>query len=425
MSTERFYSELPALHQFVEATNIENFVSVPADWYAVITDIAGSTRAIEAGRYKDVNLLGASSIAVVLNQAIGMDIPYVFGGDGASMLVPQSLTPSIKPALRAVRQLAQIEFKLNLRVGLVPISVITDAGYDVKIAKLKISPHYSQAMFAGGGLNYATDLIKNPATASLYQLDDTEPATANLSGLECRWQSIPSQYGETVSLIVLATRHQADQNHKTYRDVVEKIYEIYGQDEQFHPVTSDHLKLAFNSQNLRSEMKVRASSESWLKRWLYLSQIQLENILGFILMGLKVKVWEMDWGIYKTLVTTTSDYKKFDDMLRMIISGTADQRERLSQYLEQRLQQGELVYGIHTATSALMTCLVFERNGCQVHFIDGAEGGYALAAKSLKAQLKNKTLNWQAHNTLRKLQQQLGQRPGASSLAPRNPDAAL
>jgi len=32
----------------------------------------------------------------------------------------------------------------------------------------------------------------------------------------------------------------------------------------------------------------------------------------------------------------------------------------------------------------LMTCLVFERHGRQVHFIDGADGGYAIAAKKLK-----------------------------------------
>jgi hypothetical protein len=34
-----------------------------------------------------------------------------------------------------------------------------------------------------------------------------------------------------------------------------------------------------------------------------------------------------------------------------------------------------------------MTCLVYERNGAQVHFIDTADGGYAMAAKNLKAQI--------------------------------------
>jgi hypothetical protein len=33
-----------------------------------------------------------------------------------------------------------------------------------------------------------------------------------------------------------------------------------------------------------------------------------------------------------------------------------------------------------------MTCLVFSLAGDHVHFIDGADGGYALAAKQMKQQ---------------------------------------
>lgn len=389
MSTARFYTELPPLHQFLETTNMANFVPVPSDWVVVITDIEGSTQAIAQGRYKEVNLLGASSIAVVLNQAIGLDIPYVFGGDGASLLIPPPLIDAVKPALRMLQQVAQTEFQLQLRVGLVPVAVIQQAGYAVQIAKLQISPHYSQAMFAGGGLTYATDLIKNPTTAPFYQLPQTEPAPADLSGVECRWQSIPSQHGETLSLIVMATTGTSQRDYAVYQDVVNQIYAICGNDENFHPVQRDRLKLALSSNNLRSETKIRTQSSSWFKRWLYLSRIQFENMLGLVFMGLKLTIGKMDWSQYKTLVTTTSDYKKFDDMLRMVISSTPAQRSQLTQYLEQRWQQGDLVYGLHTATSALMTCLVFERDGNQVHFVDGADGGYALAAKALKNRLRS------------------------------------
>jgi hypothetical protein len=38
---------------------------------------------------------------------------------------------------------------------------------------------------------------------------------------------------------------------------------------------------------------------------------------------------------------------------------------------------------------ALLTCIVFSYNGNHVHFVDGSDGGYALAARSLKAQLKS------------------------------------
>jgi hypothetical protein len=50
------------------------------------------------------------------------------------------------------------------------------------------------------------------------------------------------------------------------------------------------------------------------------------------------------------------------------------------------------VYGLHISDRALMTCLVFERNGRQVHFVDGADGGYALAAKEMKQKLSEQKL---------------------------------
>ena len=36
-----------------------------------------------------------------------------------------------------------------------------------------------------------------------------------------------------------------------------------------------------------------------------------------------------------------------------------------------------------------MTCLVFGYDNRHVHFVDGAEGGYAMAARELKQRLKN------------------------------------
>jgi hypothetical protein len=36
-----------------------------------------------------------------------------------------------------------------------------------------------------------------------------------------------------------------------------------------------------------------------------------------------------------------------------------------------------------------MTCVVFDYFGRQVHFVDGARGGYTLAAREMKMQLGN------------------------------------
>jgi hypothetical protein len=133
-------------------------------------------------------------------------------------------------------------------------------------------------------------------------------------------------------------------------------------------------------------------------------------------MEFKLKVSTFNWGNYKSIVTATSDYKKFDDMLRMIIACTANQREQLTHYLDSCFKQGQLVYRLHVANSALMTCLMFERSGYQVHFIDGAKGGYALAAKPLKEQLKRKAVNWKSFNNIYKIRQQTEAKNGDRSI---------
>ena len=108
MNSENFYSQLPLLDNFLKITEIGNFVDVPDDWYIVVTDIRGSTQAIEAGKYKEVNLLGACSIVAVLNAAGETEIPFVFGGDGASLLMGPSLLPAAKIALLATQQLLRL-----------------------------------------------------------------------------------------------------------------------------------------------------------------------------------------------------------------------------------------------------------------------------------------------------------------------------
>ncbi|NEO89729.1 MAG: DUF3095 domain-containing protein [Moorea sp. SIO3G5] len=389
MTTEFFYANLPLLENFIDITDSRNFKSVPRDWYIVISDIIGSTQAIESGRYKEVNLLGACSIVAVLNIAGNLDIPFVFGGDGATLLIPPSLFAPAREALLATSQLARGEFGMELRVGAVPMSDVRVNDYDVKLAKLKVSENYYQAIFTGDGLSYATELIKHLNTSNLYLYQNpTDNAKADLSNLECRWQDIPSKYGETLSLIVKATSKQGDLANLTYRKIIDKIDSIYGSEELLNPVDENYLNLGFSYQNLSAETRLCAQSSKLSHRMLYFFKIWFENLLGWLFIRLKVKFPDGDWGAYKRNAIAATDYRKFDDMLRMVIAGNEAQRKQLTDYLEKNYKQGKLVYGLHISDRALMTCLVFERHGRQVHFVDGADGGYAVAAKDMKDRLK-------------------------------------
>ncbi|EGK86901.1 DUF3095 domain-containing protein [Microcoleus vaginatus PCC 9802] len=388
MNSENFYSELRLLDNFIDITDLRNFVDVPDDWYIIVTDIRGSTKAIEAGRYKEVNLLGASSIAAVLNIAGKIEIPFVFGGDGATLLMGPSLLPAAQKVLLATQQMAKTEFDMDLRVGAVPIKLVVAANYPVKIAKFKVSENYSQAVFIGGGLTRATELIKDAAGGNIYSIKNNGISeTADFSGLECRWQDIPSKYGEIVTLLVMVPSDLGQQNHQRYRNILEKIESIYGNEDCLNPINGKNLNLTLNSKKLIKEIQVKAYNASWFDRQRDLSKIQLETALGSLLMNLKVKTEELDWGVYKDIAIAATDYRKFDDMLRMVISGNGWQRKKLTAYLENNYREGKLVYGLHVADRALMTCLVFERSGRQVHFIDGADGGYTLAAKDMKQRM--------------------------------------
>lgn len=405
MLTENFYADLAPLKQFLDITKPENFRSVPNDWYVVVTDIVESTKAIEEGRYKDINLLGACSIIAVLNVARKIDIPFVFGGDGASIVIPPTLYAATRKALLSLQQLAQSEFDLKLRIGIVPVADVTTANYAVKAAKLRVSENYNQAVFMGGGITYATELVKAPGEANIYRLQQPDAVLdVDLSGLECRWQDIPTKHEEILSLIIMETGQRLGKAGVAYQNVIKQIEKIYGNDLSYHPVIANEPNLTFQTKYLIKETKLRSKSNSWFHRSVYLWKIKLENFLGLIFMTFKLKIGDMDWGGYKKVLTEATDYRKFDDMLRMVISGTKLQREQLINYLEEQYKAGHLVYGTHVSDRALMTCLVFEYNGPQVHFIDGADGGYTLAAKAMKARMHRKVLNWSSYVSLNRRQ---------------------
>jgi hypothetical protein len=79
-------------------------------------------------------------------------------------------------------------------------------------------------------------------------------------------------------------------------------------------------------------------------------------------------------------------------MLRMVIDGSDAQAMQLEDWLEAEYRAGRLAYGTHKSRLALLTCIVQSYNGQHQHFVDGSDGGYALAARGLKQRLSAKSL---------------------------------
>jgi hypothetical protein len=389
MSNENFYSNLPVLDDFTAVTDLGNYQPLPEDWWIVVADIANSTGAIRSGMYKAVNLLGVSVITSVVNLANPLLIPYIFGGDGAVMCVPPGLLDKTRTALLATQALARATFGLDLRAGLIPISAINRSGARILVARHRMSRHFIQTAFAGGGVEYAERLLKDETAGAEYRLPHAEASSgADFSGLECRWDNVPSKHGEIIALIVKAMAPTLDAEARIYDEIIAKVKEIYGDDDSCRPVHLGGLHLTFNGGKLSHETWIRTFPRGLFARLRYWYKVRLQNVLGWIFMGCGFNIGGTDWVQYKQDLILNTDFKKFDGMLRAVLSGTREQRWRLNQYLEARFDRKECVYGIHPSDSALITCLIRKRSGEHYHFVDGADGGYAMAAAALKDRLK-------------------------------------
>lgn len=387
MTSAAFYAGLPVLAEFSAIADPRAFAPLPGDWHVATCDVRDSTRAVEAGNYKHVNTVGASAVIAMLNAAGDTEIPFIFEGDGSAFCVPPSLLDDARAALAKTREMARQSFGLDLRVATLPVATVRAAGHDILVARVRVSPNYVQAMFAGGGMGFADRYMKDPATAPLCEVKDGSVAPrGSHEGLECRWQDIPSLRGETVSLMVRALPAEAGAAAAVYSAVIAKVRETYGSDEECHPLTppAQQLVPALGARQLASEVGVRAAGRGRFGKWLWLMRARWLVLLGWFLMRFGLKTEETDWGTYKDTLYRNTDVRKFNDVFRQILVGTAAQREALDAWLAERYARRELVYGLHVSDRAHMTCLVFSYSGRHLHFIDGADGGLFLAARAYK-----------------------------------------
>lgn len=386
--THDFYRQLPATESFEQATQNLGHMDVPHDWWIVIADVIGSTKAIQAGAYKKVNTVGVACIAAVVNVDLSIDIPFLFGGDGATFAVPGELLSRIEIALRGTQKLSRESFGLGLRVGLVKVSDLVNQGFWVRLGKLQLSVHVTQPVFSGRGWDEAERRVKAIDALGVRRVNELDGlAEASFEGFECRWQGVPSFNDHKLALLVAAISSDAATNVSSYQHVLNKIKTIYGDVVQYHPLQAKALRLTFNPKLLAHEWRVRTSQLDLGKRINYLAKMLFQNTAGKILFARNIDTQATQWSKYRDEFVDNSDFRKFDGTLRMVMDGTEEQANQLQQFLETENKLGNVAFGMHKSREALVTCIVRSFNGNHMHFVDGSDGGYALAARGLKAQL--------------------------------------
>ena len=381
-----FYQELPAFPSFDTFQEPECYHTVPADWAVIITDVRSSTRAVREGRYKEVNATGVACIAAVLNAIRPLSVPFIFGGDGATFVLPSAVLEDAKAVLIDCRAMALKDFGLDLRIGAVPVSTLHEEGYELLAAKWQVNPHYQQAMLMGDGLGFAERLIKDSSAFHVRKAASFK--CADFSGFECRWNEVPSPADENVSLLVQATDDHPLARRESYRLVQRLIQEVYGDEQRRLPISEASLELAISPAKMAVEAKVRNSTSRSVRRLSYVARIWTLVMVGRSLMTKKTKTASTDWGAYKSRLVANTDCRKFDDVLRMVIAGSIEQRARLRARLEALRDAGRIAFGMHASDSSLITCIITDYTFDHIHFLDGSNGGYAAASIELKAQLK-------------------------------------
>ena len=110
------------------------------------------------------------------------------------------------------------------------------------------------------------------------------------------------------------------------------------------------------------------------------------TLFAFLIMRSGIKVGGFVPKTYTRQVVENSDFRKFDDGLRMILDCSGELESRIAERLARAASEGVARYGLHRQDAAMMTCFTPSvLRSDHVHFIDGARGGYASAATALKA----------------------------------------
>jgi Protein of unknown function (DUF3095) len=377
--SDKFYGAIPVFRGFTRLMDPSLYAPLPGDWSIGVADIVGSTKAIAQARYKAVNMAGAAVIAAVTNALEGREFPFVFGGDGASFAVAPDDLERTRQTLAATAAWVRQDLDLEIRVALIPVAAIRAQGLDVRVARFGPSANLSYAMFSGGGLGWADAAMKRGEFAVAAASPGTQP---DLSGLSCRFEEIPAARGLILAVLVMPVEGA---DPAAYRKLIEDIVALVERSpDSGRPVPLRGPPLRWPPAGVEFEARAKRGGPLFRRRL----GVFAWTLLYYFIMRFGIKVGGFVPQIYVQQLVENSDFRKYDDGLRMVLDCTPDLESELSARLAAASSAGVARYGLHRQDAAMMTCFTPSAvRSDHVHFIDGARGGYASAATALKATL--------------------------------------
>lgn len=372
------YEDAPRLSRFADVLDEAGYVPVPDDWWIALCDVVGSTAAIGQGRYRTVNFAGAAVIAAVRNALPGADIPFVFGGDGASLLLAPEQRTRGATALGASVTWVRESLGLELRAALIPVSAVRAAGRDLRVARYAASAEVDYAMFSGGGLAFADAATKRGLYAVAAAPAGTRP---DLTGLSCRFEAVRNRGGLVLSLIVVP-RAGAEPAavHDVLADVLAAVEASPSMGRPL-PVEGPPMRRPW------AGLDAEARAAGPLARSLHARRALLfaHRVVSFAIFRLGLTLGRFCPRAYGLHLAANADFRKYDDGLRLTVACPAATADAIEVRLVRARREGLVAYGLHRQEAAVVTCISpSPMRDDHIHFVDGAGGGYAQAAVQLK-----------------------------------------
>jgi hypothetical protein len=377
-ATADFTRSLPVGSEFRTVLDDDLYRPAPDDWLIAVSDVVGSRKAIAAGQYKAVNMAGVAVISALMNALDTQTLPYIFGGDGAAIICSPADREIVADTMAKTVTWVKEDLGLTLRAALVPVSVVRAEGHDVLVQATRVSEAVNNYAFRGGGLSRAEALMKAGDYAIPPAPSGSRP---DLTGLSCRWSPIKPDHGKIVSIILEPGEGGADR----FPEIAQKLLDLAGMrlPRGGSPMPAAGPTGKWPPEGLEIEARATRGEQSLAVRR---AGLYLWTFISWFIMTFNVRIGTFRARHYKEFTSLNTDYRKFQDGLRITVSLGDAELGKLTEFLEDGRKAKNLRYGLCVQDSAILTCYVPSvTSDSHFHFLDGAGGGYAQAAENMKS----------------------------------------
>jgi hypothetical protein len=165
-------------------------------------------------------------------------------------------------------------------------------------------------------------------------------------------------------------------------EMLEVLIALVADDEQAgSPISAGALRLKWPPSGF--DLEARTQRQPGRPLFLDRVRVAMRTLFYYVILHFGLTVGRFRPQTYLREVTENSDFRKFDDGLRMTLDCSGAVADRIEALLADAASRNIARYGAFRQSDALITCFTPTVFGTHFHFIDGADGGYAMAARRL------------------------------------------